>query len=83
MLTEGFSQVQALGGSFQANLDQHKTLALIVTRVLYLVASLLAWRFWRFTLSPMLHPFDAAEYPYWIPGMPKIYIVCPCEPHGD
>lgn len=30
-------------------------------------ASLLVWRLWRFTISPMLHPNDAKELPYWIP----------------
>lgn len=27
------------------------------------------WRFWRFTLSPMVHPDDPNELPYWIPCM--------------
>jgi hypothetical protein len=32
-----------------------------------LITSLLLWRLWRFTVSPMFHPKDAKELPYWIP----------------
>lgn len=32
-----------------------------------LVLGLLVWRFWRFTVSPKIHPNDPKELPYWIP----------------
>lgn len=28
---------------------------------------LLVWRIWRFTISPLLHPEEPQEVPYWIP----------------
>jgi hypothetical protein len=33
----------------------------------FLLLTYLTWRFWRFTLSPMLYPNDPREFPYWIP----------------
>ncbi len=30
---------------------------------------LFLWRFVRFTLSPILHPEQPKEYPYWLPGV--------------
>lgn len=32
-----------------------------------ILATLLAWRLWRFTILPTLHPNSPREYPYWIP----------------
>ncbi|TVY90633.1 Beta-amyrin 11-oxidase [Lachnellula willkommii] len=29
--------------------------------------ALITWRFWRFTISPFLHPERPKEFPYWIP----------------
>ncbi|TVY39478.1 7-alpha-hydroxycholest-4-en-3-one 12-alpha-hydroxylase [Lachnellula subtilissima] len=29
--------------------------------------TLITWRFWRFTISPFLHPERPKEFPYWIP----------------
>jgi hypothetical protein len=31
------------------------------------LATLLAWRLWRFTIRPTLYPNDPKEYPYWLP----------------
>ncbi|KAK2606346.1 hypothetical protein QQS21_003277 [Conoideocrella luteorostrata] len=33
------------------------------------LASLLLWRFVRFTLYPAFHPAEPKEYPYWLPGI--------------
>jgi hypothetical protein len=48
--------------------------------VLGLLASLLLWRLWRFTIFPMLHPNYAKELPYWIPCMPETLagLACLC-----
>ncbi|KAI1159807.1 putative cytochrome P450 oxidoreductase [Nemania serpens] len=35
--------------------------------VILLVVLLLAWRVWRFTITPMFYPNDPKELPYWIP----------------
>ncbi|KAI8634023.1 cytochrome P450 [Xylariaceae sp. FL1651] len=35
--------------------------------VLFALFSLLLWRFWRFTLQPLLYPQYPRELPYWIP----------------
>ncbi|KAL4918995.1 cytochrome P450 [Aspergillus aurantiobrunneus] len=31
------------------------------------VLCILAWRLWRFTIRPLLHPDEPKEVPYWIP----------------
>jgi len=36
------------------------------------IISLLTWRFWKFTLQPMLYHDAPKELPYWIP--------CKCFP---
>ncbi|RYP91922.1 hypothetical protein DL770_001982 [Monosporascus sp. CRB-9-2] len=33
-----------------------------------LFMALLAWRLWRFTISPYIYPGNPKELPYWIPG---------------
>ncbi|KAH7136043.1 cytochrome P450 [Dendryphion nanum] len=40
--------------------------ALLVVTAVPLLA-LLLWRFWRFTIRPLLHPLEPRELPYWIP----------------
>ncbi|KAI1330301.1 cytochrome P450 [Xylariaceae sp. FL0255] len=35
--------------------------------IVYLATALLAWRFYRFTITPFLHPSEPKELPYWIP----------------
>lgn len=35
---------------------------------LLLLAVLLSWRLWRFTITPWLYPNDPKELPYWIPS---------------
>ncbi|PQE32214.1 cytochrome P450 oxidoreductase protein [Rutstroemia sp. NJR-2017a WRK4] len=45
-------------GSYQHNLLRVAELLLL---------GLVTWRFWRFTLSPILYPDDPKELPYWIP----------------
>jgi hypothetical protein len=32
-----------------------------------LLLAILIWRFWKFTLHPILNPDHPKEYPYWIP----------------
>jgi hypothetical protein len=32
------------------------------------IVLLLAWRIWRFTITPIIYPDDPKELPYWIPG---------------
>lgn len=49
---------------YSANLI-HWTAAMIL--VIGLLAALLLWRLWRFTVYPWIHPSDAKELPYWIP----------------
>lgn len=29
---------------------------------------LVVWRFWKFTVRPLLHPHEPKELPYWIPS---------------
>ena len=35
--------------------------------LLVVVAALLLWRLWTFTLHPLLNPLEPREVPYWIP----------------
>ncbi len=35
---------------------------------LALLAVLLLWRIWTFTILPILHPDEPKELPYWTPG---------------
>jgi hypothetical protein len=43
------------------------------------IAILLAWRFWTFTVVPLLYPQNPRELPYWVPGIlnliPRIAIL--------
>lgn len=39
----------------------------LVVGFILVLGSLALWRFWRFTISPLLRPFEPLELPYWIP----------------
>ncbi|KAL4808792.1 putative cytochrome P450 [Aspergillus unguis] len=44
-----------------------RTEKLIMLFILYTSAVYLAWRLWRFTIRPRLHPDEPKTVPYWIP----------------
>ncbi|KAI0965081.1 putative cytochrome p450 [Xylaria arbuscula] len=45
-----------------------KPLNFVLTKLLVsLLAALIAWRIWRFSILPFLHPDQPKEFPYWIP----------------
>ncbi|KAI0859747.1 cytochrome P450 [Xylaria cubensis] len=39
----------------------------LVSIMLALFVTILLWRLWRFTISPLLYPDDPRELPYWVP----------------
>ena len=43
------------------------TSSVLVSSIIYLGVLLLAWRLWRFTISPALRRDEPEELPYWIP----------------
>ncbi|TAQ84949.1 hypothetical protein B7494_g6729 [Chlorociboria aeruginascens] len=53
-------------GLFPPLLHRDQQYALIRVAELLLLG-LAIWRFWRFTLSPIIHPDNPKELPYWIP----------------
>jgi len=55
----------SLTASSQAILADVPTAWLVAIAAVF---SLFVWRLWRFTISPLLHPDDPKELPYWIPS---------------
>ena len=33
------------------------------------------WRFWAFTIAPMLHPESPKRFPYWFPGRSAVALL--------
>lgn len=46
----------------------HNMVSVRLLPLILLISSLLAWRLWRFTIVPMLHPDLPKEFPHWIPS---------------
>ena len=45
----------------------HQIFQLLVFFLLASPSTLLSWRLWRFSISPLLYPEEPQEVPYWIP----------------
>ncbi|CAI6341318.1 unnamed protein product [Periconia digitata] len=60
------SPVGILHDSLKTTLQSNTAKSVAVVLLL-----LFAWRFWKFTLQPLLHPEYPKEYPYWIPSFFK------------
>ena len=54
--------LRAFQGIVVAQLHRPTALVCVLTAI-----ALFGWRYWRFTIWPLLYPNEVQELPYWIP----------------